>query len=107
MAAGPVFEAAVLGQLHRLLLHRGESSRLYFWRTAAGHEVDFVLEDGPNLIPIEAKLTSNAHRTRRGFHRGVPAPVRPEGSLCRQRFPLIRESTPCRPDRFDPAVEVV
>lgn len=58
IAAGPMFESAVLGQLHRLLVHRGHLSRLYFWRTSAGHEVDFVLEDGPTLIPIEAKLTT-------------------------------------------------
>ena len=58
MAAGPLFEAAVVGQLHRLLVHHGELSRLYFWRTSAGHEVDFVLEDGSTLVPIEAKLTA-------------------------------------------------
>jgi predicted AAA+ superfamily ATPase len=57
-SAGPLFETAVLGQLHRLFVHRGEPSPLYFWRTAAGHEVDFVIEDGPRLIPIEAKLTA-------------------------------------------------
>ena len=58
VAAGPVFEAAVLGQLLRLFVHRGETPRLYFWRTAKGHEVDFVAEIGSKLIPIEAKLTA-------------------------------------------------
>lgn len=56
--AGPLFEAAVLAQIQRLLVHRGESSQLSFWRTAAGHEVDFVIEDGRQLIPIEARLTA-------------------------------------------------
>lgn len=56
--AGPLFEAAVLAQIQRLLVHHGESSRLSFWRTAAGHEVDFVIEDGRQLIPIEARLTA-------------------------------------------------
>ncbi|OGR90487.1 MAG: hypothetical protein A2V88_13045 [Elusimicrobia bacterium RBG_16_66_12] len=59
LAAGPIFEAAVLGQLQRMFLHRGEPSRLYFWRTAAGHEIDFVVENGQQLIPIEAKLTAS------------------------------------------------
>lgn len=59
ISAGPMFEAAVLGQLQRLFLHRGEPSRLYFWRTAAGHEVDFIVEDGRTLIPVEAKLTAS------------------------------------------------
>jgi predicted AAA+ superfamily ATPase len=58
VAAGPFFEAAVLGQLYRLFVHRGETPRLYFWRTAKGHEVDFVVEIGSTLIPIEAKLTA-------------------------------------------------
>jgi predicted AAA+ superfamily ATPase len=57
-AAGPFFEAAVLGQLLRLFVHRGETPRLYFWRTAKGHEVDFVAEIGSTLVPIEAKLTA-------------------------------------------------
>jgi len=58
VAAGPFFESAVLGQLYRLFVHRGETPRLYFWRTAKGHEVDFVAEVGRTLIPVEAKLTA-------------------------------------------------
>jgi len=58
VAAGPFFEAAVLGQLLRLFVHRGETPRLYFWRTAKGHEVDFIIEIGSTLIPIEVKLTA-------------------------------------------------
>jgi predicted AAA+ superfamily ATPase len=58
VAAGPIFEAAVFGQLLRLFVHRGDTPRLYFWRTAKGHEVDFVIEVGTTLIPIEAKLTA-------------------------------------------------
>lgn len=58
MHAGPIFESAVLGQLLRLFVHRGEVPRIYFWRTAAGHEVDFVLDDGSTLTPVEARLTT-------------------------------------------------
>ena len=32
-------------------------ARLYFWRTQAGAEVDFVVEHGRRLLAIEAKLT--------------------------------------------------
>ena len=60
VAAGPVFEAAVLGQLLRLFVHRGETPRLYFWRTAKGHEVDFIIEIGSTLIPICLLYTSDA-----------------------------------------------
>ena len=60
--AGLVFEAAVHGQLTRLFTHRGEQPPLYHWRTADGHEVDFVAELGPRLVPIEAKLTATPTR---------------------------------------------
>lgn len=57
IAAGPVFEAAVFAELLRLLSHRGVRPRIFGWRTSKGHEVDFVVEDGRTLIPVEAKLT--------------------------------------------------
>lgn len=95
-AAGPIFEAAVLAQIHRLLVHRGEVSRLYFWRTAAGHEVDFVIEDGPRLIPIEAKLTATpsardatAIETFQQLF-GQRAAKGYVVCLCRERVPLTR-----------------
>lgn len=56
--AGILFETAVYAQLHRLFVHRAESPPLYSWWTATGHEVDFVVDLGDCLIPIEAKLTS-------------------------------------------------
>ncbi len=58
MHGGPMFETAVLGQVLRLFAHRGMQPRVYFWRTAAWHEVDFIIEDGEQLIPIEVKLTA-------------------------------------------------
>jgi predicted AAA+ superfamily ATPase len=32
---------------------------LYFWRTQAGAEVDFVVEHGRRLLAIEVKMTDN------------------------------------------------
>lgn len=61
-AAGPmggaIFETAVLGEIYRTLLHRGEEPRLYFWRTSTGTEVDIVLESEGSLVPIETKASS-------------------------------------------------
>lgn len=31
-------------------------ARLFWWRTAAGQEVDFVMEQGRRLIAVEVKL---------------------------------------------------
>ena len=96
MHGGPLFETAVLGQLVRLFLHRGERPRIYFWRTAAGHEVDFVIEDGNLLIPIEAKLTatpSAKHATAIERFQELFGSRAGKGllvCLCAERFPLTR-----------------
>jgi len=56
--AGPLMETAVLGEMVRTITHRGERPQVYFWRTAAGAEVDFVVEASGRLIPIEVKSTA-------------------------------------------------
>ncbi len=60
-AAGPmggaIFETAVLSEILRTLTHRGIDPRVYFWRTMAGTEVDFVVETNEGLVPIEVKLS--------------------------------------------------
>lgn len=61
-AAGPLggvlFETAVLAEIVKVFVHRGEEPPVYFWRTAAGAEVDFVVETGGKLVPIEVKLSA-------------------------------------------------
>lgn len=60
-AAGPmgdaIFETAVLSEVLRTLTHRGMEPRIFFWRTLAGTEVDFVVETNEGLVPIEVKLS--------------------------------------------------
>ncbi|MEK6607355.1 MAG: ATP-binding protein [Myxococcota bacterium] len=61
-AAGPlggaIFETAVLGEIVKTLLHRGEEPRVFFWRTSSGTEVDILVEAGARLVPVEVKLSS-------------------------------------------------
>ena len=61
-AAGPlggaIMETAVLGEIVKTLTHRGAEPRVYFWRTAAGTEVDLVVEVAGRLVPIEVKLSA-------------------------------------------------
>lgn len=61
-AAGPmggaIMETAVLSEIVRTLTHRGVDPRIYFWRTQAGTEVDFVVDSGNGLVPIEVKLSA-------------------------------------------------
>jgi hypothetical protein len=56
--AGAIFETAVVTEVVRTLTHRGREPRLHFWRTATGAEVDLLVEDGPRLVPIEAKASA-------------------------------------------------
>ena len=66
--AGPLMEAAVLGEIVKTITHRGERPEVYFWRTAAGAEVDFVVEAGGRVIPIEVKTTATPRpRMARGI----------------------------------------
>lgn len=55
---GTIFETAVLLEIVKALVNRGEDPQVYFWRTSAGVEVDFVVQSGGQWIPIEVKLSS-------------------------------------------------
>ncbi len=52
---GAVFESFIISELYKNYMHRGEQPRLYFWRDAAGHEVDIIIDRGDVLIPVEIK----------------------------------------------------
>ena len=55
---GTIMETAVLSEIIKTLTHRGIDPQVYFWRTAAGTEVDIVVEAGAKLVPIEVKLSA-------------------------------------------------
>ncbi len=63
---GPLFETWAVNELHRQGLAVGTPPRLWHWRTAAGAEVDLVLERDGKLYPIEVKCKSHlgGHDTR-------------------------------------------
>ena len=94
MAAGAMIESAVLGSLYRLLVHRGEVPRLYFWRTAGGHEVDFVLDDGGAPDPRRSQAHGHAQAGARRGNRALPGLFGDRSGpgllvcLCRERFRL-------------------
>ena len=56
--AGSLMETAVLGEIIKTLTNRGLSPQVYFWRTATGVEVDFLVEAGTKLIPVEIKKSA-------------------------------------------------
>jgi hypothetical protein len=55
---GAIFETAVLSEIIKTISHRGQDPQVYFWRTAAGAEVDIVVAEGGRLIPLETKLSA-------------------------------------------------
>ncbi|SPF40271.1 Putative GTP-binding protein (fragment) [Candidatus Sulfopaludibacter sp. SbA4] len=55
---GAIFETAVLLEIVKAFVNRGEEPQVYFWRTSAGVEVDLMVETGGKLIPIEVKLSA-------------------------------------------------
>ena len=72
---GTILEAAVLSEITRTLTHRGLRPRVYFWRTTAGTEVDFVVDMGGRLVPIEVKRSGTPRpamaRSLRAFRRDL------------------------------------
>lgn len=56
--AGAILETAVLAEIVKTLAHRGTSPQVYFWRTAAGEEVDIVVQSAGRLVPIEVKRSA-------------------------------------------------
>jgi predicted AAA+ superfamily ATPase len=55
---GAIFETAVLSEIVKTLVHRGEDPQVYFWRTSTGVEVDLVVDARGKLVPVEAKLSA-------------------------------------------------
>jgi len=55
--AGGVFECLVLLHLNALAQLMVPRPKIFYWRTTTGREVDFVVEQGRKILPIEVKLT--------------------------------------------------
>jgi len=55
---GPHLENLVLGDILAWRDSRLQRAEVFFWRTSIGEEVDFVIEAGGSLLPIEVKSSS-------------------------------------------------
>jgi len=68
--AGASRETLFLQRLRALNDYRGLGYSLYYWRTAAGDEVDFVLYGERGLVAIEVKMTQQVRSDElRGLRR--------------------------------------
>lgn len=52
---GALFETFVVSELMKNRFNQGLLPNLYFWRDSQGHEVDILIENGEQLIPVEVK----------------------------------------------------
>lgn len=52
---GGVFESLVVSEFLKNCYHGATEPNLYFWRDSAGHEVDLLLDWGPDRVAVECK----------------------------------------------------
>ncbi len=52
---GPIFESFVVADLMKNFLNQGRPADLFFWRDAAGHEIDVVIDRGSEQVAVEVK----------------------------------------------------
>lgn len=70
LARGTLFETFVCSELLKSFVHRGQQPPLSFWRTSHGVGVDFVIDSGDSLLPLEVKATATP---RHPFADGIRA----------------------------------
>lgn len=54
-AKGAIFENMVINEFVKNCTNKGAEINLFYWRDKTGHEIDLILDEFPELIPIEIK----------------------------------------------------
>lgn len=54
---GSLFENMMISEYVKRMYHKDEAKDIWFWRDAAGHEIDFVIQNGFRLSLTEFKST--------------------------------------------------
>lgn len=80
---GAVFESFVASELVKAFSARREEPPLYFFRDATGHEVDFLVDLGSRVVPVEVKSGATFSTSAiRGLERWTSLPGNPnEGGV--------------------------
>jgi predicted AAA+ superfamily ATPase len=52
---GAIFESFVFSEIFKSYLNLGLIPEIYFWHDVKRHEVDFILDYGDKVLPIEVK----------------------------------------------------
>ncbi len=59
---GAIFETWIISEFVKRRFNRGLQSNLLFWRDREGHEVDLIIDNGTNLLPVEIKSGQSINR---------------------------------------------
>lgn len=54
-AKGSIFESMIITEFVKMRTNKALPINLYYWRDKAGHEIDLIVDDATNLLPIEIK----------------------------------------------------
>ncbi len=54
---GNIFETFIISEIFKRISHLGKKPNIFFWRDKTGNEIDLIIEDGMELLPIEIKLS--------------------------------------------------
>jgi len=65
---GNLFENLIVIDILKSKLNQGKDPRLFFYRDSHGNEVDLVIQQGNNLLPIEIKSSQTWHSS---FLKGI------------------------------------
>lgn len=52
---GAIFEGMIVIELLKQRFNSGQTSNIYFWRDKTGREIDVIMDNGEQLIPLEIK----------------------------------------------------
>ena len=52
---GAIFEGMIITELVKARVHSGKPVNLFYWRDKTGREIDVIIENGTELIPVEIK----------------------------------------------------
>lgn len=59
---GSLFENLIVIEALKYRYNRGQRNNLYFWRDSMGNEVDLLIENGPEVVPVEIKGGATVNR---------------------------------------------
>jgi predicted AAA+ superfamily ATPase len=58
---GSIFESFIISEFLKGYLNSGEEPAIYFWRDSTGNEIDIIVDNGNELMPVENIIVDNGN----------------------------------------------